>query len=176
MKKIVEILNIKIIDFFITLKKINSNIYKCLGLLNSNSKDNDAINLQSSLFLDLLPGPSGSFPAFLHVHGVYLYFSSGGIDVSWMIEQEHTDTCNSYKQSTYDRKMFYAVSENTYWDVDRTYDCPLGFHWASTEEGFEHFTSHSDVDVEDQWHKDGGSGSGSGSDCYSYSLSHSYSN
>ena len=132
--------------------------------------------MQSSLFLDLLPGPSGSFPAFLHVHGVYLYFSSGGIDVSWMIEQEHTDTCNSYKQSTYDRKMFYAVSENTYWDVDRTYDCPLGFHWASTEEGFEHFTSHSDVDVEDQWHADGGSGSGSGSDCHSHSLSHSHSN
>ena len=115
------------------------------------------INLQSTLFLDLFPGPSGSFPAFLHVHGEYLYFSSSGIDTSWMIEYDHTDSCNSYKQSTYDQKIFYAVSESTYWDVARTYDCPLGFHWASTQEGFQHFNSHTDADVEEYWHAEEGS-------------------
>ena len=76
--------------------------------------------------------------------------------MSWMVNPSHIDQCDSYRQSTYDQQVYFAVSESTYWDPTRTYDCPYGYHWASTDEGYAHFTSHADGGVEGYWHEGGG--------------------
>ena len=73
-----------------------------------------------------------------------------------MVTYEHRDYCSSYRQSVFDTNVFYAVAEDTYWDVHRTYDCPVGYHWASTEEGYSRFTSKEDYGIEQHWHSEGG--------------------
>jgi len=35
--------------------------------------------------------------------------------------------------------MYFAVANSSVWDPARVYDCPAGFHWASTEEGYRLF-------------------------------------
>ncbi|XP_062512291.1 roundabout homolog 1-like [Corticium candelabrum] len=50
----------------------------------------------------------------------------------WMLT---SDSCGGFRQSTYDRSVRYAVSLSNVWDKSKIYDCPFGYHWASTEEG-----------------------------------------
>ena len=90
-------------------------------------------------FADLLPGADGSAPSWMTVHGNYLYFASAGVDVSWMVRPSQRDQCNSFRQSTFDARVFFAVSDSNVWQPGRLYDCPLGFHWASTEEAHRYF-------------------------------------
>ncbi|KAH3759230.1 hypothetical protein Pelo_8958 [Pelomyxa schiedti] len=52
-------------------------------------------------------------------------------DLSWM---DTSDGCGGFRQSTYDKRVRYAVSKDNNWDKDRVYDCPPGYHWASTAE------------------------------------------
>ena len=97
--------------------------------------------LQSELFADLLPGPSSASPSFLTVWNNHLYFGADGTDTSWMVPPSHRDLCDSFRMSGFDRNVRFAVSDNTVWQPDRRYDCPHGWHWASTEEGRQVFTS-----------------------------------
>jgi cysteine-rich repeat protein len=53
-------------------------------------------------------------------------------DTSWMLK---TDNCGGFRQSTFNTKVRYAVSASTTWDPNKKYDCPDGYHWASTAEG-----------------------------------------
>ena len=92
-------------------------------------------------FLDLVPGSAGSDPSYMRVHNGYLYFGSSGIDNSWMVLPSKRDRCDSFRQSSFDTKVFFAVSDSTTWNPKRRYDCPLGYHWATTEEGHRHFTT-----------------------------------
>jgi ELWxxDGT repeat protein len=119
-------------------------------------KEGQQLNIASSLFADLLPGSRSSAPSHLATHGDYLYFSAGGIDTNWMISPSYRDNCNSFRQSSFDSSIFFAVSNNTTWNPSRTYDCPIGYHWATTEEGYAHFTSHADQNIEEYWHSGGG--------------------
>jgi ELWxxDGT repeat protein len=94
-----------------------------------------------TLFGDLTPGALGSNPSFLQTHGSYLYFAANGMDTTWMVDMQQRDTCGSFRQSSFDARIRFAVSESTVWNPSRNYDCPVGYHWASTEEGYRYFTS-----------------------------------
>lgn len=54
---------------------------------------------------------------------------------------QQRDHCGSFRQSSFDSRIRFAVSNSTTWDPTRVYDCPVGFHWASTEEGYRYFTN-----------------------------------
>jgi ELWxxDGT repeat protein len=45
------------------------------------------------------------------------------------------DSCSGFKQTATDPNVFLAVAFSTVWTPTTVYDCPTGFHWASTEEG-----------------------------------------
>jgi hypothetical protein len=98
----------------------------------------------STLFADLMPGPMGAAPAFLHTHNGVMYFAAAGIDTTWMPPPGQRDACGSFRQSTFDARVSFAVSQNTTWMPRRAYDCPVGYHWASTAEGYALFTSPTD--------------------------------
>lgn len=53
-------------------------------------------------------------------------------DLSWM---NTNDSFHGLRQSTYNPRVWYAVSNSTTWQPNRTFDVPVGFHWASTAEG-----------------------------------------
>ena len=91
-------------------------------------------------------------PASMKVHNGYMYFSAAGIDTSWMVLPQFRDSCGSLRQSSFDPEVFFAVSDSTTWKPDRVYDCPQGYHWASTEEGHRHFTSYQPNNPIRQWH------------------------
>ena len=52
-----------------------------------------------------------------------------------------TDNCGGFRQSTYDRQVFYAVSESNTWSKTTVYLCPCGYYWASTQDGIRIFGS-----------------------------------
>ena len=45
------------------------------------------------------------------------------------------DNCGGFRQSTYDPRVFYAVSESVTWSTTTVYSCPRGYYWASTQDG-----------------------------------------
>jgi len=107
-------------------------------------------------FLDLFPGPRGSSPSFMHVHNNLMYFVSSGIDTSWMVPTDHRDLCNSFRQSSFDPRVHFAVSDSNKWEPLRRYDCPIGYHWASTEEAYRHFPAHDIDPSSSNWHSEAG--------------------
>lgn len=116
-----------------------------IGLL----KDGGSV---ASQFMDIMPGSGSSTPSYLQVFNGYLYFAADGIDTSWMVLPDHRDNCHSFKQSHVNPVVYFAVSEDNVWNPDRVYDCPQGYHWASTEEGYRHFTTMTDTSTERFWH------------------------
>ena len=58
--------------------------------------------------------------------------------LDWMITE---DDCGGFRQSTWDPRFYFAVSRKTVFDKDYDYQCPEGFHWASTAEGYEAFNT-----------------------------------
>ena len=56
--------------------------------------------------------------------------------LDWMITE---DACGGFKQSTWDPRFYWAVSRKTVFDKDYDYQCPDGFHWATTAEGYAAF-------------------------------------
>ena len=56
-----------------------------------------------------------------------------------MLQWQLTDKCEAFRASTFEPTVRYAVSESTTWEPDRTYDCPRGYHWATTAEGYDLF-------------------------------------
>jgi len=104
-------------------------------------EDETAVAPHPALVRDLMPGSQGSHPKWLTVYGDYLYFSANGIDVSWRILPDAVDECGSFKQSDYDPRVYYVVSADNVWDIDKIYDCPTGYHWASTEEAHTLFST-----------------------------------
>jgi ELWxxDGT repeat protein len=88
---------------------------------------------------DIFPGNRGSDPQYLTAFNGHLYFSADGVDTTWMINQEHADECGGFRQDSMNDKVHYAVSESNVWITEKEYDCPYGYHWASTEEGYELF-------------------------------------
>ena len=88
-----------------------------------------------------MPGGLGSNPSYLQTFNGYLYFAAAGIDTSWMPTLGSRDICGSFRISSFDSRVAFAVSDSNVWIPKRTYDCPPGYHWASTEEGYMFFTS-----------------------------------
>lgn len=94
----------------------------------------------ASLFADLYPGQQGSAPSHLVANLDFLYFAADGIDTSWMrfVEDREQSSC-SFRQSNFFPFVFYAYSNSYIYDPSRAYDCPLGFHWSTTEEAISIF-------------------------------------
>ena len=89
----------------------------------------------------------GSNPSYLHTFNGYLYFAAAGIDTSWMPVPGSRDRCGSFRISSFDSRVAFAVSDSNVWVPKRTYDCPAGYHWASTDEGYTYFTSPTDNSI-----------------------------
>ena len=51
-----------------------------------------------------------------------------------MVIPDHRDLCGSFRQSSFDGRVHFAVAQDNTWDPGRLYDCPAGFRWVSTEE------------------------------------------
>lgn len=85
---------------------------------------------------DLNPGQQDANPSYLVVHQGYLYFQATGIDTTWMMPEHLSDECAGYRRSTSDDRVFFAVSQSNVWNVNKTYDCPNGYHWATTREAY----------------------------------------
>jgi ELWxxDGT repeat protein len=96
---------------------------------------------------DVFPGKGSSHPSYLTVFNGLLYFQAQGVDTSWAVDPEHADRCGGFRQSSFDARVFFAVAEDTTWDTERSYDCPLGYHWATTEEAYYLFTGLEDQDM-----------------------------
>jgi hypothetical protein len=109
----------------------------------------------AALFADLSPGLRSSDVSYLTVHQDLLYFAADGIDTNWMLTPDRLDTCDGFRQSTFDPKLFYVVSEVTEWNKKRRYDCPVGFKWASTADAHRLFTSYYDHKHDHMWHSYG---------------------
>ena len=103
-------------------------------------------------FMDLMPGESGSDPQYMTVMGSYMYFGASGVDTSWMLPPSREDECKGFRQSSFDPEVYFAVAETTTWEPDRVYDCPTGYHWATTAEGHQRFTSYQLISTIRQWH------------------------
>ena len=61
-----------------------------------------------------------------------------------MVLPAHRDKCGSFRRSTFDGRVHFAVSQDNIWDPGRYYDCPAGFRWVSTEEASALFPSSAD--------------------------------
>eukprot|EP00941_MAST-03F_sp_MAST-3F-sp1_P000382 g382.t1 len=94
----------------------------------------------------------GSNPRDLVAFQSFIYFSAEGIDTTWMIGRGNVpssdsplsrttdaDNCDGWRQSVTFKDVYYAVSESNVWEIEKRYDCPLGYHWASTEEAHARF-------------------------------------
>jgi ELWxxDGT repeat protein len=95
---------------------------------------------------DIMPGPGGSFPSDMVVFNGHIYFQADGIDTTWMLQRHLTDGCDGFRQSGFDSRVFFAVAQNTTWDPYKTYDCPYGYHWATTAEAYHLFTGSNAAD------------------------------
>ena len=115
---------------------------------------------------DIFPGGRGSDPQWLVTMGDTLYFVADGVDTTWMeITDEcsgfrksqlkvitdskgttsHTQNRNHYSNKdassattgTFVQEIYYAISASNIWDPTYVYDCPAGYHWASTDEALQ---------------------------------------
>lgn len=77
-----------------------------------------------------------------------------------MVSPQHRDLCGSFRESSFDSRVRFAVSNTTQWNPKRVYDCPEGYHWASTDEGFRYFTSYVIGSNIRQWHSESGAEEG----------------
>jgi ELWxxDGT repeat protein len=120
-------------------------------------------NLGAQLLVDLNTGAASSNPSYLTVWKGCMYFAAGGIDTSWMVVPPLRDLCDSFRRSGFDSRVHFAVSDEDVWQPHRRYDCPRGFHWATTAEGFALFTSNwnnESVTRSSAWHAEAGAESG----------------
>jgi ELWxxDGT repeat protein len=105
----------------------------------------------TAIVKDLQPGTRSSSPRFLTQYKGKLYFQADGVDTTWMLQNpenhlgrhfhpSEVDSCNGFRQSGYEPSAFFAVSSSNVWDPQKVYDCPAGFHWASTAEAMDLFS------------------------------------
>jgi ELWxxDGT repeat protein len=126
----------------------------------------------TELVKDIFPGGRGSDPQWLITMGGTLFFVSDGVDTTWMeitdacsgfrksslsIQTDSkgttTSTIDIGGYSNMDRtkndggdfvqEVYYAVSASNIWDPNYVYDCPAGYHWASTDEALQWVVSSS---------------------------------
>jgi len=127
-------------------------VYKDLLYFQSNDGNHgpelwrtDGSEAGTAIVKDIFPGSRGSSPRYLTTFNDELYFQADGVDTTWMLHNPENhmgryyhpndvDECNGFRQSSINTDVFFAVSESSTWDQDRAYDCPAGFHWASTAE------------------------------------------
>jgi len=120
----------------------------------------------TKLVKDIFPGTRGSDPQWLITMGTTLYFVSDGVDTTWMDitdachgfrksslsistdskgtvlgTEQHNSYSNQYRTSNtggnFVQEIYYAVSASNVWDPTYVYDCPAGYHWASTDEALQ---------------------------------------
>merc|ERR1712000_233395 len=72
-----------------------------------------------------------------------------------MLDEGRVDECGGFRKSSFDDRVFYGVSENNIWDPNRVYECPFGYHWASTAEAQQLLTVPYDHDHDHMWHSYG---------------------
>ncbi|RLN90564.1 hypothetical protein BBJ28_00018094 [Nothophytophthora sp. Chile5] len=101
--------------------------------------ESDGSTIGTRRLIDLAPGPEGSSPADLVVLNGKLFFTASGIDVGWSLASAMQ--CNSMRVSTTNNSLLYVVAKSNTWDPVKSYDCPIGSHWASTDEAFEYLST-----------------------------------
>lgn len=87
--------------------------------------ESDGTKAGTRVLKDLFPGPQGSDPSFLAPFSVdgRAYFSASGLDLSWQIPVDHRDSCQSFRSSAFDSRVYYAVSEANVWDPEEVGTC-----------------------------------------------------
>ena len=80
--------------------------------------------------------PAGKFGSFEVLNGCDVFIL---VDTSWKL----SDSCSGFRQSRYDKRVYYQASSSTTWTKSRFYYCPKGYHWACTSEGKEIFGDNS---------------------------------
>jgi ELWxxDGT repeat protein len=129
------------------------------------SGQNTAIAPESTteLVKDIMPGTAGSSPSYLTVSSMsgasLLYFSANGIDTTWILSSTNRsyiprdgkavyDDCNGLRASSkWGSDVIYAISKSNTWNKGDVYDCPIGYHWASTAEGLQRVVLDADADA-----------------------------
>ncbi|CAM9089688.1 unnamed protein product, partial [Chrysoparadoxa australica] len=113
----------------------------------------DGTSARTVLVKDLYPGTVGSNPTNLRVFDGALYFQANGIDTEWMTPFQLSDECDGFKQADFDERIRFAVSQSTTWEPSRRYDCPAGYHWASTAEAEKLFPATYNDETYDSFHR-----------------------
>lgn len=83
------------------------------------------------MLIDLWPGSGSSSPSGMTLFNGIVYFAALGLDLSWMLGG---NSCNSMRNSSVHSDLLYVVAASNVWDHAKTYECPVGFHWATTKE------------------------------------------
>lgn len=96
----------------------------------------DGSHAGTRMLMDLVPGPESSEPTDMIALNGKVYFAASGLDLAWTLG---SDTCNGARTSSTHPDVLYMVSKSNVWDPSAVYDCPSGYHWASTEEGSRYF-------------------------------------
>ncbi|RLN92907.1 hypothetical protein BBJ28_00006860 [Nothophytophthora sp. Chile5] len=102
--------------------------------------ESDGSTVGTRRLTDLAPGPEGSSPTDLVVLNGKLFFTASGIDVGWSLAS--ATQCNSMRVSTTNSSLLYVVAESNTWNPVKSYDCPFGSYWASTDEASEYLSTH----------------------------------
>ncbi|KAE9036592.1 hypothetical protein PR002_g7013 [Phytophthora rubi] len=96
----------------------------------------DGTAVGTVLLKDIFPGSGSSNPSYLTPFSKdnRVYFAAEGPHLSWQVEEAHRDGCQSFRPSSLDPDIYFAVAAVNVWDSEDTYDCPLGFRWMSTSQ------------------------------------------
>ncbi|KAE9320247.1 hypothetical protein PF001_g5504 [Phytophthora fragariae] len=96
----------------------------------------DGTAVGTVLLKDIFPCSGSSNPSYLTPFSKdnRVYFAAEGPHLSWQVEEAHRDGCQSFRSSSLDPDIYFAVAAVNVWDSEDTYDCPLGFRWMSTSQ------------------------------------------
>jgi len=92
------------------------------------------------LVKDIQTGKKGSFPSYMKLFDGALFFAADGLDLTWMVQSHLADECGGKLVTEFNPSIHFFQADENVWDPTRVYDCPNGYHWASTAEAEELFT------------------------------------
>jgi hypothetical protein len=69
-----------------------------------------------------------------------LFLAADGLDLTWMLQKYLSDECGGVYVAQFNPDIHFIASDTNVWDPTRVYDCPNGYHWASTVEAEQLFT------------------------------------
>nr|CCA24747.1 uncharacterized protein putative [Albugo laibachii Nc14] len=114
--------------------ELNSSVI-CTGYDNQHGTElwiTDGNPNNTRLFIDMLPGPPSSNPAYLTAMNGKVYFAAEGLDLSWTLD---LDSCNGFRSIQANGDDFlYIIGKDSVWKPKQRYECPAGYRWISSRE------------------------------------------